>query len=110
MFDPPATPTLSVVLIEATRSPTPDCLEQALERGDVAEIVRAGGPFERLARPVAEAVEFCSGDLVLAVTPDMHVPDTAWPAIVEAVAARADAEAFTLNLQGLAADPGWRGG
>jgi len=108
MTDPSA-PTLSVVLIEATRSPTPDCLEQALERGDVAEIVRAVGPFERLARPFAEAVEFCSADLVLAVTPDMHLPDAAWPAITEAVGARPDAEAFTLNLQGLAPDPAWRG-
>jgi hypothetical protein len=97
------------VLIDAAAAPLPDCLEQALERGDVAEIVRAAGPFERLARPFAEAIAFCSGDLVLAVTPDMHLPDTAWPAIVEAARARPDAEAFTLNLQGLAPDPAWRG-
>jgi hypothetical protein len=109
MTDPTAAPTLSVVLIDASRSPTPDCLEQALQRGDVAEIVRAVGPFERLARPFAEAVEFCSADLVLAVTPDMHLPDAAWLDIAEAVAKRPDAEAFTLNLQGLAPDPAWRG-
>jgi hypothetical protein len=109
MTDPPPAPSLSVVLIDAAAAPLPDCLEQALERGDVAEIVRAAGPFERLARPFAEAIAFCSGDLVLAVTPDMHLPDTAWPAIVEAARARPDAEAFTLNLQGLAPDPAWRG-
>jgi len=110
MNEPLAAPTLSVVLIEAgPASATPDCLEQALERGDVAEIVRAVGPFERLARPFAEAVEFCSGDLVLAVTPDMHLPDAAWPAIAAAVAERPDVEAFMLNLQGLAPDPAWRG-
>ena len=110
MNEPLAAPTLSVVLIEAgPASATPYCLEQALERGDVAEIVRAVGPFERLARPFAEAVEFCSGDLVLAVTPDMHLPDAAWPAIAAAVAERPDVEAFMLNLQGLAPDPAWRG-
>jgi len=110
MNDPPAAPTLSVVLIEAAPSAAAsDCLEQALERGDIAEIVRAVGPFEHLARPFAEAVEFCTGDLVLAVTPDMHLPDAAWPAIAAAVSARPDAEAFTLSLQGLAPDPAWRG-
>ena len=106
----PLATTLSVVLIEPAPSAlAPDCLERALQQGRIAEIVRAVGPFESLAVAFAAAVGRCSGDLVLAVTPDMHLSDEAWPAVAEAVRAQPDADAFTLNLQGLEPDPAWRG-
>jgi hypothetical protein len=106
---PPAT-TLSVVLIEAAPSGSaPDCLQRALAQGLIAEIVRAVGPFEGLFGAFADAVGRCTGDLVLAVTPDMHMPDEAWPAVALAAREHPDAEAFTLNLQGLDPDPAWRG-
>jgi hypothetical protein len=71
----------------------------------IAAIVLAGGTFEGLAPAVAE----CTADLVWVQTPDIEAGADLLAAIVDAADRNPDADAFTLAVTGLAADPAWRG-
>src|SRR5689334_23517717 len=98
-------PILSVILMSPGPAPRPEWLA----RPEVAEVIIVQGAFGELRTPFIEAAGKATGELVFAVTADAAMPETAWPAILEAAAANPDAGALRLSVQGLVADPAWRG-
>jgi hypothetical protein len=101
-----AGPTISVILLAGATYVSPAA---ALSREDVAEIIPVVGAFDVIASAFVEAAASATGDLVFALTTEADTPDAVWAAISEAADAHPDAGAFRLRMQGLNADPAWRG-